>query len=186
MPLLPVVASQIVTAPTIVGVMNSSEELPAIKAGVEVPSVILSVNGTPVKSVYQFIDMLTPYRNTTVLIRLKLAKAEIVNDEVRFDPNSTADYLVRKPAGSMIGVYLQDLPVYGTSSLAIEWTRFLYWMEIVNISLGIINAAPLYISDGGRLISEALGGRRILNHLIQGGTAAAIVILLIVGLLRFI
>ncbi len=186
MPFLPLAAAHIATAPTIVGLMNTSQELPALKAGIKPPLVILSVNDTHVSSVYQFIDLLIPYRNKTVLIYLRASEATLKNGEVLFDPNSSHIYVIRKPAGSMIGVYLQDIPVYGTSQLAIEVSKFLYWMGIVNISLGIINAAPLYISDGGRLISEVLKGRRVLNHIVQGGSVIAIVMLLAVGLMKFI
>ncbi len=185
-PLLPAIASQISTAPTIVGIMSNSPQLPAVKAGIHAPSVIISVNETQVKTISEFIHILQPYRNATVLIKLKLVPAKIVNGQVLYNASNAVTYTIVKPSGSMIGIYLQDLPVYGTNPLAIEGVRFTYWLEIINISLGLINAAPLYISDGGRLISELLKGKPgYLNHLIQGGTLIAIAILATVGFLNF-
>jgi hypothetical protein len=185
-PLLPAIASQISTAPTIVGLMNSSPQLPAVRAGIHAPSVILSVNETKIKTINEFIHLLQPYKNFTILVRLKLAPAKIINGMVLYDPSKAVTYTLVKPSGSMIGIYLQDLPVYGTNPTAIEGVRFTYWLEIINISLGLINAAPLYISDGGRLISELLKGKPgYLNHLIQGGTLIAIAILATVGFLNF-
>ena len=185
-PLLPLVTSQLSLAPTIIEVANTTPPPPAVKAGIQAPSVILSVNGTSVKSIYDFINLLKEYSNRTVVLDLKLTPGRIVNGRVYFNTSGATNYLVVKPAGGKIGIYLEDIPTYRTSSLTIAGVKFLYWFEIINISLGLINAAPLYISDGGRLISDAFGEKySILNHLVQGGTAVAITALLIIGLIRF-
>jgi len=185
-PLLPMVSSQLSLAPTIIDVVNTTPPLPAVKAGITAPSVILSVNGTSVKSIYDFINLLKEYSNKTVVLDLKLTPGRIVNGKIYFNTSQATNYFVVKPAGGKIGIYLEDIPTYKTNSLAIAAVKFLYWFEIINISLGLINAAPLYISDGGRLISDALGEKHsMFNHLIQGGTVVAIATLLLIGFIRF-
>ena len=186
-PLLPLISSQLTLAPTIIKVVNTTPSLPAVRAGIPAPSVILSVNKTSMRSIYDFIKMLKPYQNRTVVLNLRLVPGKIINGRIYFNVSDARNYLVVKPAWGKIGIYLEDIPTYKTSPVSIAGVKFLYWFEVINISLGLINAAPLYISDGGRLISDIFKGRyRFINHLIQGGTAVAITVLLVIGLLRFI
>ena len=185
-PLLPLVSSQLSLAPTIIGIVNTTPSLPAVKAGIQAPSVILSVNDTRVNSIYDFLKILKVYPNKTVFLDLKLAWGKVINGRIYFNASRAKDYIVVKPARGKIGIYLEDIPTYKTNPLTIAGVKFLYWFEIINISLGLINAAPLYISDGGRLISDAFKGKyNFLNHLIQGGTAVAITVLLVIGLIMF-
>ena len=56
-----------------------------------------------------------------------------------------------------------------------------YTMAWINLSLAFINMAPLYITDGGRLVSDFLERYRwgrIANHAIQLGTLAVFLSLL--------
>ncbi len=188
LPLLPVVTAQISTVPVIIGVDTSSPDTPAVVAGIKAPAVIVNINGTRINSISDLQRYLGPLMNESVVLDFKLAPARIVGETVLYNASNITVYRVLKPAGSLIGIYISDLPTAGTNPLAIHAARFIYWLEIVNISLGLINAAPLYISDGGRLLSELVKEKAhpAVNHVIQGGTVLAIVVLLVVGFLRFI
>lgn len=188
LPLLPAVTAQITTVPVIVGVDTSSPNTPAVVAGIEAPAVIISINDTRINSVNDLHQYLGPLMNKTVVLDFKLVPAQIIGETVFYNTSNVTVYRVLKPAGSLIGIYISDLPTADTNPLAIHAARFIYWLELVNISLGLINAAPLYISDGGRLLSELVKEKAhpVVNHVIQGGTVLAIVVLLVVGLIRFI
>ncbi len=41
-----------------------------------------------------------------------------------------------------------------------EVIRFLMWVVIINLSLAVINAAPLFITDGGKFLSILFSGRK--------------------------
>jgi len=186
LPLLSMASAQVVTVPTIIGL--TGEDTPAGIAGIEPPSVILSINGTRITSVADLQEFLWPLMNRTVTLEFNLSKGVWVGELINYSVTDSEIYVVKKNAGELIGIYIADTPTVNTSMSTIYSVRFLYWMQVVNFSLGIINAAPLYISDGGRLLSEALKGKvhPAINHVIQGGTVLAIGILLVVGLMSFV
>ncbi len=183
----PLVTSQISTSVTIVSLIKN-ESSPAVKAGLPAPSILVSINGTKITSIYELQRYLAPIYPRNVTLIMRVIKAEVIGGMVKPVEKSPETYVIHKPAGSKIGIYVTQLPSWGTPPAMLYLARFLFWLSIVNISLSMINAAPLYISDGGRLVTEALRGRAPpwVNHLIQGGTAASMVILLIVGLTNVI
>jgi len=187
MGLMPMVSAQITTELTVVSLV-SNPDAPAVKAGLPAPSIIVSINGTKVDSIQKLQQFLAPIYPKNVTLVMAVIKAEIIGGEiVKPMENHTEVFIIHKPANEKLGIYIADLPSWRTPALALYSAKFLFWLSIVNISLSMINAAPLYISDGGRLISEALKGRAPawVNHLIQGGTVVATIVLLIIGLLRF-
>ena len=187
MALMPVAFASIQTAVVIVSVERNATA-PAFKAGIPYPSIIVSVNNSKVSSIDDLRNMLMKYRNISVTYVMGIMKAEIVGDVVK--PTSNISYyIVHKPKGRWrLGIIISEMPLATTSPLTIALARFLYWFYVVNISLAIINAAPLYVTDGGKLISEVLSRVKLnlLNHLVQGLTAAFVAIFLLIGLMRFI
>lgn len=130
----------------------------ADKYGLKPGSILLYINGTTATR-----DVLKHY-------------LEIDNDTylvlTMIEPNGiTKNITIYKPANtSLLGVYLWAKPnrelirLFGVP-FSIAITKFLYWGMIVNTGLAIINAAPIFISDGGRIMYEVLG--RKLGHLIN-------------------
>ncbi len=188
MGLMPVVSAQITTELTIVSLVNNPEA-PAVRAGLPAPSIIVSINGTRIDSIQMLQQFLAPIYPRNATLVFEVVRAEVIGGEiVKPVENHTEVFVIHKPANEKIGIYIADLPSWKTPASALYSARFLFWLSIVNISLSMINAAPLYISDGGRLVSEALKGRAPswVNHLIQGGTVVATVVLLVIGFLNFL
>jgi len=187
MALMPVAFASIQTAVVIISVERNATA-PAFKAGIPYPSIIVSINNSKVGSIDDLRNMLMKYRNNSVTYVIGIMKAEIVGDVVK-PVSNISYYIVHKPKGRWrLGIIITELPLATTSPFTIALARFLYWFYIVNISLAIINAAPLYITDGGKLISEVLSRVKlnVLNHLVQGLTAVFVAIFLLIGLMRFI
>ncbi len=186
MGLTPVVTAQVHTAVTIVS-LEKNPSAPAVKAGLPAPSLLVSINGTRIGSIGELQKYLYPIYPRNVTLDFRLCKAKIIGGLVK-PIGPPENYIVRKPAGSKIGILVAQMPLCNTSQAALYVSRFLFWLSIVNISLSLINAAPLYISDGGKLVAEVLRGRAPgwVNHTVQGGTVVATIVLLIIGFMNFV
>lgn len=118
-----------------------------------VGDVILSVNGVPTPDLQhlQSLAPFPPYVNLSILRN-----------------NSYLSITVPTVDGK-IGVFLGDYipPQY------YALINTIYWLFTINFSLALFNALPLYITDGGKLLTEALktlipsAGERI-SYWIQG------------------
>jgi membrane-associated protease RseP (regulator of RpoE activity) len=186
--IMPAVTAGLSTQVVIMDVVSDDPNAPAAKAGLPVPSIINAINGTSINSVYDLKRVLKQYENDTVVLALELTPA-VIDDEIVKPIDDTSVYYVNKPAGRWrLGIYVGELFSATTPRQSIMLGRFLFWFYIVNISLGVFNAAPLYITDGGRLISEILSkyGLGSLNNVVQSGTVLFTVILLLLGFMRFI
>ncbi len=185
---IPVVMSHVSVGVAILSLDTRDLTAPAVKAGLPTPSLLVSINGTKINSIATLRSVLIPNKDRSVTYVVIIRKAEIKGGVV-IPKSPPTKYLVHKPAGRWrLGIIVTELPLYGTSPQVLALARFLYWFYIVNISLAVINAAPLYITDGGRLISELLRKYNLpyLNHVIQGLTAFFVMMFLIVGLLTHI
>ncbi len=149
-----------------------------------VPSSIVAVNGTEIDSLERFTKILTLYKSESVTFNLTL-----------FDYTSLTyiSLLIHKPANiSYLGVVLYPRsPNFIIGLLPIEsfmhFVGVLIWIYIINFGLAIVNSAPLFITDGGRIMHEViLGGRKKLSYLIQGVTTAIFITIIIHGLLMYI
>ncbi len=85
---------------------------------------------------------------------------------------------------SRLGIYL--LP-YAPKDSIVNWIgvegslsllNMIYWLYLVNTSLGIINIAPLFITDGGKLVYELIKKKEI-AHTINVFTLAILVLALL-------
>lgn len=187
MALMPIAFANIQTAVVIMSVEGNATA-PAYKAGIPYPSIIVSINNSKIDSIDDLRNVLMKYKNSSVTYVIGIMKAKITGDVVK-PVSNVSYYVVHKPKGKWrLGIVITELPLASTSLFTIALARLLYWFYIVNISLAIINAAPLYVTDGGRLISEVLSRVKlgVLNHIVQGLTAVFVAIFLLIGLMRFI
>ncbi len=121
---------------------------PAYNAGIKPGFIITSINETKIKTISDLQYTLAPYMNKSVTYIVK----------GHYENGSKATYIVHKPASrKYIGVLVRQarssrIP----SSIYYPLNTFLAYGYIINISLALINAAPIFVTDGGRIISELL------------------------------
>ncbi|WP_338604737.1 site-2 protease family protein [Sulfolobus tengchongensis] len=131
---LPYLPSALSKGIEIVGVVPNS---PAYNASISSGDIIYYVNGFRVTTLNQLHLILEKYSN--VIITLRLSNGTFHNVSVNI-PNH------------LLGIYVTYyIPDYLLSILT-----FFTWLFIVNFSLALFNAAPLVITDGGKLLTEAL------------------------------
>jgi membrane-associated protease RseP (regulator of RpoE activity) len=114
--------------------------------------IIEYINDTPAT-----LDVLKKYMeiNNTVYVKLTVLRPD----------NKITNIIVKKPANtSKLGIFafiapreelVNSIGVIGSYILL----ETVFWLMLVNLGLAIINAAPIFVSDGGRIIYEALGVR---------------------------
>ncbi|ADV65580.1 peptidase M50 [Desulfurococcus mucosus DSM 2162] len=147
------------SSPIGVLVTGVEEGSPAYEHGVQVYDVIVSVNGTPVRGIGD------------IPVVRKLAKPTVLEVAVWRSGSGIVNLTIPIGVGDeRIGVYLSPAPsTWLISSLgasaALAAYRFTMWMWIVNFSLALLNAAPLFVTDGGRVIGELAGEKwgRVIN-----------------------
>ncbi len=126
----------------------------ADKAGLSENMVIYSINNEPAT-----LSTLRKYLELNETVNLSI-KVYVPGEGFRI-------YNVTKPANThILGVYLRPAPrIDVIKLLGLDASLILYslitWLYIVNISLAIINAAPIFVSDGGRIIYELSRDKRI-------------------------
>jgi len=171
--------------PVIVDLDRSNPDLPAVKAGLPTPSIIVEVNNTRISSIQDFTAFLLKIRNDSVVIELKVIEAKIEGDIVK-PSGGLRTYYLYKPSNSKLGVYLTEYVSENTSLIVLNAYKTLYWFYIVNFSLALVNATPVFITDGGRILSEILkdGRYKLVNYTIQTLTSSTLALLLIIGLLN--
>ncbi|MEL9929789.1 MAG: site-2 protease family protein [Sulfolobales archaeon] len=166
---------------------------PAYNAGIQPGLLITYVNGSPVYSLDRFL----PYRSVIASDR------DIILNITGVYPNgSIFSTLVFKPSNlSRIGVVFDgvSIPLAGffVGALIIPtengyirlWAlesilRFMVWMSILNLSLAVINAAPLYITDGGKFLALYLSNK--ISNAVQLVTVAGFAAIFIVSLVFYL
>ncbi len=136
----------------IVGVEPNS---PAEHYGLKPGMIILSINDTPIKSIGDVGKVIKPYSSVKA----------VFNFTVKVKGQGLQSILVEKPANrSLVGITIRTPKAWGSMPDSIYYPLFqlISYGYIINISLALINAAPLFISDGGRLVSL------IMERLIRG------------------
>ncbi|MCE4627883.1 MAG: site-2 protease family protein [Desulfurococcales archaeon] len=150
--LLAQVAQSLAAGVTIAAVEPGS---PADKAGLRQGDIIVAVNGTPVRTLDDLIDILRKAgvgdANRSATITLTVLR-----------DGRQVNVTVVKPAGTkLLGVYLSQHFERG-------WlVTFLKASYIINLSLALINAAPLAIplpgglvyADGGQIVRDIVAAR---------------------------
>mgnify|MGYP001626388079 CR=1 FL=1 len=166
---------------------------PAYEAGIRPGLLIVSINNTPIYTLDNFLK----FRS------LITSEGSIDLYLVGMYPNgSYIRTIIHKPANAtrigvvfdglyipLINFFLAALVKYsdnGYTRLIFleELIRLLVWINIINISLAIINAGPLYITDGGKFLSILLPKK--LSDLIQTATLSGFIIIFIASFIRSI
>jgi hypothetical protein len=148
-------------------VLSVEEGSPAAAAGLERGMLVeeVVINGTEARTLNEFVKQLYVLReqhggtlaNVTLVFRFKTPQGTevLVRKPSRASPsNYTEEFYER------IGIQVSEIPRIMTALplsplasynlfLAIRYTAFL------NLGLGIINAAPLFITDGAQVVREA-------------------------------
>ncbi len=177
---------QVVTQyPLVIGIIHdvNGQLTPAYTAGLEkyVPFAIESINGTVIDGLATLTNIVHTYANETVTFVLKIFS---------YNTMSHIDVLLHKPANmSLLGVYINPFPAPKPSlctfgSVCIHVPGFLAWLVWINTGLALINAAPLFITDGGKIVTELLGEKRkIIAYTIQSITLAILAFAIIASIL---
>ncbi|WP_440060257.1 M50 family metallopeptidase [Thermogladius sp. 4427co] len=125
----------------------------ASRAGIQPYSLILGINGWNITSLYDLRSILSNTSITTLNITL-------------LTPEGVVKHLIvyRSTLDKTLGVYVSTPPAEWLRNAlgvyyAAQVVKLLFWTYIVNINLAVLNAAPLFITDGGRIIFEFLGSR---------------------------
>ncbi len=143
----------------------------AEKYGIHENMIIVKINGTPAT-----LNVLHKYLliNKTILLQLTVLDS---------DGNRKIISLVKPANATKLGVYLQQSPsislvkALGVTG-AIIVVKLIVWFYVVNVSLAVLNAAPIFVSDGGRIIYELIKNKN-LGHIINALTLAILVIALV-------
>ncbi len=134
-------------------VINVEQNSLAEKYGIVPGTILLEINNTKatLTTLHNYLAL-----NETTTLELKVLY-----------PNNTVGVIhILKPGNvTKLGVWLRPVPklsIISSIGLVPALTIFdiINWNYIVNLGLSLINAAPLFISDGGRIMYE-LFGRRI-------------------------
>lgn len=166
---------------------------PAYRAGISPGLLITSINGTPIYTLDNFLK----FRSVI------MSSENITLNISGIYPNGTrVDLLVYKPANtSRIGVVFDGLYIplanvfiaalvkhydngYSRFWLLEDLLRLLIWINIINISFAVINAAPLYITDGGKFVS-IIAPRRV-SELVQIVTIAGFIMIFAASIINYI
>lgn len=133
-------------------IISVSENSIAERFGLKAGDILISVNQTELRS-HSDLSQYTSLNEDTVLNITYLRPGEGIKY-----------VLIEKPANvSKIGVVITPAPVrpevltFLGVSISIALMSFITWMYVVNNSLAILNALPIFISDGGRFFIEVAG-----------------------------
>ncbi|MCX8186205.1 MAG: site-2 protease family protein [Sulfolobales archaeon] len=165
-------------------------EAPAVVAGVPTPSVLYDINGTKIGSLSDLRNYLTSIADKPATLVLNISKFKSLVDDVVIEGLQRPELIeVVKPSNmSRLGILVVEALSPSTPLHLYYLNRVFYWTYVVNISLAVFNAAPLIITDGGKILQEVLNryGLKKLGYVVQWVTIVITVSLLVIGLLRFI
>lgn len=166
------------------------EDAPAIVAGLPIPSIINDINGTPIKTLDDLRRFLASVSSKDVVLILNISTFNYLIDGSIIDSLSNPiSVSVYKPSHyGRLGIYVTEAYLPTVPRVLYYLTRASFWVYIINISLAIFNAAPLIITDGGRIIDEFFRryGLHKVGKMLQLVTVIVMVFLLITGILNLI
>jgi len=174
-------------------VVGVEEGMPAARAGLEAPSVIVSVNGTRIDSLERLREVLNSSLDRETVFEVYATPLTRGVCELYKLSGTGRTYAIRRGLedvrkyGYRIGVVLAVAP-YVFSHRAPDYLLYAYCqlhvLYVVNLSLAIINAAPLLVTDGGKLFTELLRSPKVkaIDRAIQWTTVALTALVLAIGL----
>jgi len=125
---------------------------PAYNAGIQPGDVILEVDGHKIHSIWDLKQALQEKLCNNIVVRHANGQTELLT-------------VCRKANEKYIGVYVGEVPA-SLVGLGPETARAIYyiifWGFVINLSLAMINAAPLFVTDGAQLLNDmlvAVGGK---------------------------
>ncbi|MEM1780375.1 MAG: site-2 protease family protein [Desulfurococcaceae archaeon] len=113
--------------------------------------IICSVNDMPLSNILVLHDLMS--KNSTFEVVLYVWRPGEGYMRISF---------IKQPWQSKLGVRVLPAPSQHLFSVINQWTwvmiyNLFYWIYLVNLSVAVINALPLYITDGGKIMYEVLG-----------------------------
>jgi hypothetical protein len=174
-------------------VVGVEEGMPAARAGLEVPSVIVSVNGTRIDSLEKLRELLNSSLDRETVFEVYTIPLTRGTCEFYKLSSTGKVYAIRRGLedvrryGYRIGVTLAIAPYLFTAQVP-DYLLYTYCqlqvLYVVNLSLAIINSAPLLITDGGKLLTELLRSPKVraVDRVIQWTTVALTALVLAIGL----
>ena len=145
----------IVTPTHGVCIVSVDQGMPAEKAGLKPGDLIVAVNGSPITedNFSKVYDPIPPNTNFTLTVKRDGTTLNVTIWKVETGEGR-----------ALMGVRVEPGPLCDTFYMT------LFTMFWINISLAVINMAPLFITDGGRLLSDLLEAKNIpksINYAIQ-------------------
>lgn len=169
--LLSLVVLGTLTQPLLVGMLDGPHmvvvgidpEMPAGRSGMKFPAILLEINGSRIQSLDELRNVLNKSLEGRAVFRVKTIPVEASVCGYYKESSRYEEYLVIREIedvekyGYRIGIVVapESYVFSNTTPSYLLYTecqlRLLY---IVNVSLAIVNSAPIIITDGGKLLTE--------------------------------
>lgn len=175
-------------------IVGVDQGMPAGRSGLRAPAVLEQVNGTAVDSLEGLRRVLNTSLEGTTTFRFRVRPLVGVGFCGYLVSSSEAEeYLVVRTAedarryGYRVGIAVAPVAYVfpsGTPTYLLYADCQLRLLYVVNFSLAAVNAAPLLVTDGGRLLSELLRRTRArgLDRAVQWTTLALTALVVAIGL----
>ncbi len=177
-------------------IVGVDQDMPAGRSGLRWPAVLEQINGTAIDSLERLRSVLNASLDGAAVFRFRVRP--LVGTGLCGYYTSSEDveeYLVVRTAedaeryGYRVGISVAPA-AYVFSSRTPPYMLYascqLQLLYIVNVSLAVVNSAPLLVTDGGRLLSELLKRVRAqrLDGAIQWTTLALTALVVALGLVQ--
>ncbi|MDT7901240.1 MAG: site-2 protease family protein [Acidianus sp.] len=113
----------------------------AYNASIQAGDIILSVNGIRTNTINSLTTALHQSTNYTIVLKA---------------PNGSTIVKHAESTKHFLGVYVTYYFPPSVRPVLLPFLLFVTWMFIINFSLALFNAAPLIITDGGKIFTELL------------------------------
>jgi membrane-associated protease RseP (regulator of RpoE activity) len=130
-----------------------TKNFPADKAGIKSGTVIESFNGVPVKDYYKFIEQLGYCTGPDKIVYLQSKDQNYKVTTTSHPEDKNKGYIGITNIKNK-GEFKQG---YENVGKVFFWFKGLFmWLYILNISIGLINLLPVYITDGAKMLLIAM------------------------------